>query len=139
MASLSPIFTETVIGFLFFGGGVSGVLLPLALLLLLVTLVLSYAVPSLNLLEAAFFADDESVVGFLLFGDGVSGVLLPLPLLLLLVTLLKLLISVVGPSLLFLELASFDVDSFLLLGAGVFSMEEDAFFIEESFCLALPL
>ncbi len=41
VASLSPIFTETVIGFLFFGGGVSGVLLPLALLLLLVTLLIS--------------------------------------------------------------------------------------------------
>ncbi len=82
----------------------------------------------------ASFADDESVGGFLFFGGGVSGVLLPLALLLLLVTLL---ISFAGPSLLFLELGSCAEDeyvvvvvSFLLLGAGVFSMEEDVFLVK---------
>ncbi len=118
-------------------------LLPLALLLLLVTLLISFAGPSLFLLEVASFADNESVVGFLVFGGGISGVLLPLALLLLLVTLL---ISFAGPSLLFLELGSFAEDefvavvvSFLLLGAVFFSMEEYVFFVEDGCCFVVPL
>jgi hypothetical protein len=87
-----------VIGLFDFGGGVSGVLLPLALLLLLVTLIVSFAGPT--------------VIGFFVIGAGVSGgLLLPLALLLLLVT----------------------------LGAGVFSIEEDVFFPEDSCCLAVAL
>ena len=62
VASLSPSLTDTVIGLFDFSEGVSGVLLPLALLLLLVTLIVSFAGPS----EVSVF-----VVGFLLLGAGV--------------------------------------------------------------------
>ena len=118
MASLSPSLTDTVIGLFDFGGGVSGVLLPLALLLLLVTLIVSFA--------------GTTVIGFFVIGAGVSGgLLLPLALLLLLVTLI---VSFVGPS----EVSVFVV-GFLLIGAGVFSMEEDVFFPEDSCCLAVAL
>lgn len=79
-------------------------------------------------------------MGFLLFGGSVSVVLLALVLLLLLVSLLT---SFAGPSL-FLELASFSEEEsvvvvvvavFLLPGAGVFSIDEDAFFSTDDFLL----
>jgi hypothetical protein len=95
-----------VIGLFDFGVGVSGVLLPLALLLLLVTLIVSFAGPT--------------VIGFFVIGAGVSGgLLLPLALMLLLVTLI---VSFVGVS----EVSVFVV-GFLLIGAGVFSTEVDFF------------
>jgi hypothetical protein len=81
-------------------------------------------------------------MGFLLFGGSVSVVLLALVLLLLLVSLLT---SFAGPSLFLLELASFSekesvvvvvvVAVFLLPGAGVFSIDEDAFFSADDFLL----
>ena len=110
VASLSPSLTDTVIGLLDFGVDVSGVLLPLALLLLLVTLIVSFAGPT--------------VIGFFVIGAGVSlGILLPLALMLLLVTLI---VSFAAPS----EVSVFVV-GFLLLGAGVFSWEEDVFSLKK--------
>jgi hypothetical protein len=71
------------------------------------------------------------VIGLFDFCGGVLGVLLQLALLLLLVTLI---FSFAAPS----EVSVFVV-GFLLLGAGVFSREEDVFFPEEDCCLAVAL
>ena len=117
VASLSPSLTDTVIGLLDFGVDVSGVLLPLALLLLLVTLIVSFAGPT--------------VIGFFVIGAGVSGgLLLPLALMLLLVTQI---VSFAAPS----EVSVFVV-GFLLLGAGVFSWEEDVFSLKKIAVWLLP-